>query len=64
MSNQIIKSDLFVDLSADEQQLLSGGQMSKRNPIICYSCQPYRGRRNVDVDVDVNVERRRRRREV
>lgn len=67
MSHQTIKSDLLVDLSAEEQQLLSGGQMYRRRPIICYTYGPYedyyrggRGGRDVDVDVDVDVDRRRR----
>ncbi|MBD2567202.1 hypothetical protein [Anabaena lutea] len=75
MSNQNIQSDLLVELSAEEQQLLSGGQQRSRRPIICYSYGPYEddfdrggrggrgGRgRDVDVDVDVDVERGRRRR--
>ena len=38
MSYQNIKSDLLVELSAEEQQLLSGG----RRPIICYRWRRYR----------------------
>jgi len=41
MSHQNIKSDLLVDLSADQQQLLSGGQRYSSKPIICYTYAPY-----------------------
>jgi|688.fasta_scaffold382733_2 hypothetical protein len=70
MSHRTMKSNLLVDLSPEEQQLLSGGQMSRRRPIICYTYEPYedyyrggrtgKGSRDVDVDVDVDFDRRRR----
>ena len=44
MSYQNIKSDLLVELSTDEQQLLSGGQKpgKRQKPIICYEWKKYR----------------------
>ncbi|MFO5494175.1 MAG: hypothetical protein ACLBM6_16895 [Cuspidothrix sp.] len=73
MSHPTMKSNLLVDLSPEEQQLLSGGQMSRRRPIICYTYELYedydqrgrggrggRGGRDLDIDVDVDVDRRRR----
>ncbi|BAZ81260.1 hypothetical protein PN497_16680 [Sphaerospermopsis kisseleviana CS-549] len=43
MSNQNITSDLLVELSTNEQQLLSGGKRSGgKKPIICYVYEPYR----------------------
>ena len=64
MSHRTMKSNLLVDLSPEEQQLLSGGKMYRRRPIICYTYGPYedydqrgRGGRDLDVDVDVDVDR-------
>jgi ABC-type uncharacterized transport system auxiliary subunit len=75
MSHRTMKSNLLVDLSPEEQQLLSGGQMSRRRPIICYTYELYedydqrgrggrggRGGRDLDIDVDVDVDVDRRRR--
>lgn len=41
MSHQNIKSDLLVELSTEEQQLLSGGK-GRRRAIICYEWKKYR----------------------
>jgi hypothetical protein len=41
MSYQNIKSDLLVELSTEEQQLLSGGK-GRRRAIICYEWKKYR----------------------
>ena len=41
MSYQNIKSDLLVELSADQQELLSGG--GGKNRIICYDWDEDRG---------------------
>ncbi|MGB3420288.1 MAG: hypothetical protein WBA52_07610 [Dolichospermum sp.] len=51
MSYQNIKSDLLVELSTDEQQLLSGGK-GRRRPIICYKWKKYRDQDSKKTDDD------------
>ncbi|MBD2442764.1 hypothetical protein H6G25_06015 [Dolichospermum sp. FACHB-1091] len=60
MSYQNIKSDLLVELSADQQELLSGGQ---QRPILCTRYRPHRRRRHQSsaseadiVNIDIDTE--------
>jgi hypothetical protein len=55
MSHQNIKSNLLVELSTEEQQLLSGGNKpgKKHKPIICYEWR-YRHDKKVKSESDEN----------
>ena len=64
MSHQNIKSDLLVELSTEEQQILSGGKKpgKKQKPIICYEWKKYRdhdedSRKGDDADDDRDDDR-------
>ncbi|BAZ84636.1 hypothetical protein NIES806_08270 [Dolichospermum compactum NIES-806] len=61
MSYENIRSDLLVELSTEEQQLLSGGQRpGRQRPIICTRYRPYKRRSKkssgTDIDIDVDID--------